>query len=220
MSYWDISPKNPKKNYLRVNRWSTYAKIITAVLDIDPFKILDIGIGNRVVYDILKLLDYNVEGLDIDKELNPDYVMDVRSEELLKFKGKFDLVIASQMFEHIPYNDFLRVIKNLSEITKHLIITLPYCCKNDYPFLIKISFPFFNQGLVTRKYGKKFFLKKNPPDHNKIHCWEIGTKGFPLRKIKKDINKSGWIIRDRFFDHDNPYHYFFLLVSKKYYRRK
>ena len=46
------------KRYLNVNRWTTYSEIIKWVLTINPKSILEIGIGNRLVYDILKKIGF------------------------------------------------------------------------------------------------------------------------------------------------------------------
>lgn len=119
MEYWDVSRKNQQRCYLKVRRWDNYSKIIKCVLMIDPIKILEIGIGNRLVLDILKKIGYDIKGLDIDEKLNPDYIMDAKDEELLKFKNQFDLMISSQMLEHIKYQNCLKVMKNVSEITKY-----------------------------------------------------------------------------------------------------
>ena len=82
MSYWNVSPKDSSKNYLKVRRWDTYSKIIRKVLEINPSKILEIGIGNQLVNNIIKLLHYEIKGLDVDESLNPDILMDVRNNEI------------------------------------------------------------------------------------------------------------------------------------------
>ena len=202
------------KRYLHASRWTTYSLLIRCILEIEPSNILEIGVGNHLVADILKKIGYSVRTLDIDKSLNPDYNMDVRSAALLDLKNKFDLIIASQVLEHIEYSDFLKVVYNLSLITKKLILTLPYTSLNAkfYSFIIK--FPLFKRKMIFQ-WTRKFYFKKLPHISNSSHYWEIGEKNYPLRKIKKDIINNGWIIQKNFFNQNNPYHYFFILTSKK-----
>ncbi|KKK51420.1 hypothetical protein LCGC14_3115140 [marine sediment metagenome] len=212
------------KRYLTEKRWATYSELIKRVLELNPVRILEIGMGNHLVADILEKMGYYIKVLDYDKSLNPDYVLDVRDKKILDFKDQFDLIISSQTFEHIKYSEYLEVISNLSLITKNLIITLPYCNRHSYILSFSINFPYFKADYVNVNYinvraGKKFYYKKSPPDYNRKHCWEIGTKGFPPRKIKKDIKKKGWIIKKSFFNQNNPYHYFFILISKNHFKK-
>ena len=99
-------------------------------------------------------------------------------------------------------------------MAKRMIITLPYCDKNDYFFSISINIPTKKSSRYNLNVARKLYSKKLPYNYNKMHRWEIGTKEFPLRRIKKDIKKKGWIINKRFFNFNQPYHYFFILNSK------
>lgn len=204
------------KSYLSVNRWSTYSLLIQCVLELDPKKILEIGPGNRLVADILKKFGYNIKVLDINASLNPDYKIDIRNNSLIDLKGQFDLIIASQVLEHIKYPEFLDVMYNISLITSNSIITLPYFNKNSYFFSFNVNFPYFNKRIINRKGGFKLIYKKLPHFYNEVHEWEIGTIGFPLRKIKNSLKANGWIIKKSFFNEYYPYHYFFILNSRNY----
>lgn len=201
------------KRYINVNRWTTYSEIIKRVLEIEPSNILEIGIGNRLVADILKKIGFSITVLDNDESLKPDYVMDIRDNALLQFKNKFDLVIASQVLEHIPYTDFVNVLHNISFITKRFIMTLPYCDKHNFFISWNLNLHYFDKYRQTFQVGRKIYSKKLPYNYNIKHRWEIGTKGFSLKKIKKQIKKQGWKINRNYFNHSFPYHYFFILQS-------
>ena len=43
------------------------------------------------------------------------------------------------------------------------------------------------------------------------HYWEIGKAGYPLNKIIKDIQKTGFKIEKTYRIFENPYHRFFIL---------
>ncbi|MFX0186794.1 MAG: class I SAM-dependent methyltransferase [Candidatus Hodarchaeota archaeon] len=207
------------KRYFTSKRWTTYSELIRCILEINPLNILEIGPGNGLVSDILKKIGYNVKTLDIDESLCPDYNMDIRDMTFLNLKDEFDLVIASQIFEHIKYEEFLSVINRCSLFTKILIITLPHTNLNSYFFSIDVNFPLLHQR--NFKFGFKIYRKKVfhdlstwRYDIDNRHYWVIGKKGYPLKKIKKDIVKNGWLIQDNFFNLKNPKHYFFILRSK------
>ena len=204
------------RKYLHTHRWNTYSKLISCVLEINPLRILEVGFGNRLVSDILEKMGFFVKVLDNDKSLNPDYCMDIRDKAILKLKREFDLIIASQVLEHIKYSEFLEVIRHFSCITKDLIITLPYTNSNSYFFSFNLDFLLAKRFRLKLKSAFKVFLKKTSEIPNKFHLWEIGIKNYSLRKITQDIKNNGWIIKKRFLNENNPYHYFFVLVSKNH----
>ena len=43
------------------------------------------------------------------------------------------------------------------------------------------------------------------------HYWEIGTRGYPIQKIKSQIEKSYFLIEKNYRLFEFPYHRFFLL---------
>ncbi|MHA1380617.1 MAG: hypothetical protein ACTSRG_19795 [Candidatus Helarchaeota archaeon] len=46
---------------------------------------------------------------------------------------------------------------------------------------------------------------------NGEHYWEIGKAGYPLSKIIKDIQKTGFEVEKTYRVFENPYHRFFIL---------
>lgn len=208
------------KSYLNPKRWSSYSEIIRFVLEINPSKILEIGIGNGLIIYILKKMGYYTKGLDIDNSLNPDYIIDIREVNILNFKYIFDLIIASEVFEHIKYSEFLMALNNLSLISKYMILSLPYTNENAYKFFLDFDIPLSTKHSISLKLLFKLFLKKSSKALNKEHFWEIGIKSYNLRKVKRDIKKNGWIIIKSSLNRQNPYHYFIVLKSNNFTKRK
>ena len=71
-------------------------------------KILEIGIGTGVLSDILKKRKWEVTTLDIDEGKNPDICEDALSFNYLK--AKIDVVLAYEVFEHIPFSTFHKLV--------------------------------------------------------------------------------------------------------------
>jgi hypothetical protein len=172
---------------------------------------LEIGVGNKTVYNYLKNNKVNIKSLDFDVNLEPDYIGDVRN---LPFENKaFDYVLCAEVLEHIPYEDFIKSLKELNRITANrLVISLPYSC---------IAFNmFFRVTLLGKLFKRDFFnlffripsFKK--PCFDGEHYWEIGRKGYSLNKVKRDLERFFYIEKEG-SPLLNPIHYFFVLKPKE-----
>ncbi|HAV11415.1 MAG TPA: methyltransferase type 11 [Candidatus Moranbacteria bacterium] len=192
--------------YMTVQRWSTYAKVISETMKLNPKNILEIGPGNNIVTDVLKKMNYEVKTLDLDNSVHPDYNFSLTDEKINSLKI-FDLVIASQVLEHIRYDDFPLALKRLSGMAKNAILTLPHTTSNSILFSFSLKLPFLKKIKLTRK----IFFKKIKHNFNGLHYWEIGKDDYPIEKIREDIARSDWKIFDEFLNPENPFHYFFIL---------
>jgi len=165
--------------------------------------ILEIGAGNNIVHSILQKQGYSVKTLDINEKLSPDFsgsVCDMHGVPV----NTFDIVLCAEVLEHLPFEDFIKSLNEIHRVTKkYAIISLPYW---GYTFGIRFRLPFL---------GKKTFQYKisgiKNHEFNGQHYWEIGKKGYPVKKIKEQIEKSGFEIKNSFWDLDDPYHYYFVL---------
>ncbi|MBU1674093.1 class I SAM-dependent methyltransferase [Patescibacteria group bacterium] len=191
------------------DRFMSYFWQIYITRKLQPEKILEIGIGNKTVNTYLKNQNFNVTSLDIDKDLNPDFIGDIR--DMPFDKEQFDAIIACEILEHLPFNDFEKSLQELHRVSKkNVIISIPYST---------IDMAVFIKPHLNRKMHKVFnhtfriplFFKEHKFDGE--HHWEMGRKGYSKKKIKNSLNQyfnitketSPWIM---------PYHYFFVLEKK------
>lgn len=196
---------NPK--YDSKARWISYWYQIREISGKSPKSVLEIGVGNKTVSDYLKKIGLEVVTCDFDKPLKPDVVADIRN---LPFeKNSFDLVLCAEVLEHIQFADFQKALMEIHRVTKKwAIITLPHFSITDIYIGAKII-PFVPK--------KEFFFKVDLPIKHKFlgeHYWEIGKRGYSLRRIKKIVEKSGFIIEKCFYPKENPYHQFFVLKNR------
>jgi len=156
---------------------------------------------------LLKKHDIKIDTVDIDEELKPDYVASVLD---LPFNdNKYDVVVAFQVLEHIPFDKFSQAISEMRRVgIRYLIISLPDAKKWwEYAFYI----PFL---------GQKRFLIKRPRIRPRIHQfdgehhWEISKKGFSLEKIKLEFKEQNLELVKTYFVPENFYHRFFVLKIK------
>ncbi|MDD4082331.1 MAG: class I SAM-dependent methyltransferase, partial [Sphaerochaetaceae bacterium] len=117
------------KGYNDIFRFLSYQHQIESIISLNPKTILEIGIGNKLVSNQLKEMGYKVTTCDFDPKLKPDFVGDIRN---LPFKkNEFDIVVAFEVLEHLPFEDFEKALSEMKRVSKkNCIISLPYPCFN------------------------------------------------------------------------------------------
>ena len=203
-----VERKHYYKDYDDLIRFISYFYQIDLTKKLRPKKVLEIGVGNKTVSNYLKQHGFDVTTCDFDKKLRPDYVADIRD---LPFKdNSYDVVLACEILEHLPWKDVDRALKELHRVTKKNVVTsIPYPSLS-FEFLFK--FPLI--GRVLEKPFADIFLRI-PYSFPNIkfggeHYWEIGRKNYSIRKVRKLLKKRFRIIREVRPVLDS-YHHFFVL---------
>jgi len=191
-------------------RFISYFYQTNLVRQINPDKVLEIGIGNKTVSNYLKEHGVNLTTCDINKELEPDYVADIRR---LPFKNNsFNAVLAYEILEHLPWEDVEIALNELHRVSKkNVIISLPFYAASfetvlKFPGLKRIS----NKPYLDLFFRIPYFFRTQ---ESKEHYWEIGQKGYPLKKIRRLLGKN-FKIEKELRPPLNSYHHFFLLKVK------
>ena len=208
MSELDLNKKEyTKKVYLNKDRWVSYFWQTNLIhkYSVSGDKILEIGVGNNVVANFLKE-NFELRTVDINSKLNPDIVNSV--EDLSDIRdNSFDSILCAEVLEHLPFDKFEKSLSEIRRVSKkNIIISLPYW---GYTFGIKVKLPVV--GLKILKFKINGFKKHIFDKSTAGHYWEIGKKGYSLRKIKKVLRFAKLKILDSFWDLDDPYHYYFIL---------
>ena len=200
-----------RKKYDDLSRFISYfyqVDLVAVSVGDSGAKILEVGIGNGTVSDYLKKLGFSVTTCDFDQALKPDVVADVRK---LPFPdNSFDAVMACEVLEHLPFEDFEIAIKELARVSrKSVVISLPY--KSTY-FEVALKLP-----LIRTIFRRPFldFLIRLPLPFGGIkvsgqHYWEIDLWRTPLRRVRAALRRYGRVIRE-VKPVLNHYHYFFVL---------
>ena len=193
-------------NYDTKQRFISYWHQIHEILERDPQKVLEIGIGNGFVSRYLKEQGVTLTTCDSDQKLKPDFVASITK---LPFAGNaFDVVSAFEVLEHLPYREALAALGELKRVSSMwVILSIP-----DATRTLRIEFPIPKWG----KFKKLFIVPKlhplvhKSPDENGHH-WEIGKKDYPLSRILSDIKNAGFRIEKTYRVFEFPYHRFFVL---------
>ncbi len=192
--------------YSHISRWVSYFNQLKEIFNLKPNSVLEIGVGDRVIGNYINS-NTNIKyvSVDIDGELMPDVVGDIKN---LSFEdNSFDVVCAFEVLEHIPFDQFEICLLEMKRVSKkNVLISLPHFGPPvqfyfKIPFIKKISFSF-----------KIPFYKKHV--FNGEHYWEIGKKGFSLKKII-DIFSKHFVVERHFVPFESQYHHFFILTDKE-----
>lgn len=176
--------------YDNLKTWTSFYYQIDNILkhtDKEKDKILEIGIGNGFVTDKLRKLGFNVTTVDFDKNLNPDIIADIRN---LPFDDhSFDTVCAFEVLEHLPFSDFDAALRELKRVAnKKILVSLPY---SNFTFWLGLKFfPYIKAKQLEINIPHSFRKHK----FNGEHYWELGKRGFSIKKIIKHFRDNGLII--------------------------
>jgi len=200
------------EKYVELERWISYFYQIDQVRNISRIagkkhlSILEIGPGDGIVTEVLRKKGMKVTTLDLDPELKPDYVSTLPDLGKVKNK-KFDLIICCEVLEHMEYKDMEIALKNLSEIGKYFIFSVPHV---SVSLATTFKFVYFK----TLKYLLAFDLNFRKIKFNGQHYWEIGYKGSSYKIFRKSLLNAGFKFLNDFRISEHPYHHFFILEKK------
>lgn len=193
------------KRYENPERWTSYFTQIDRVLSFHPKRVLEVGVGNHIVTHALKQQGLEVTTLDIDAGLAPDLTGSV--EKIPSADQSFDVVLCAEVLEHLPYERFETCLSELKRVSRQgAVLSLPHW---GYTKRLILDIP----GLPKIRHAWKFPFSKGK-DAGSPHEWEINRTGYPLSRIKNDIEKHFTIV-ESFLSPWMPYHHFFVLKPKR-----
>ena len=192
---------------------------------------MEVGPGAKYLQILLKEIGYeDIITIDAQQDVYPDILCDIRTVDERKYVRQFDLIACFQLLEHIPYEDFLRVLDKFYVMSKkYVFISVPFAGIHIY-----INFPIFRlfnivlrkclnkpkkvdlnkgriftipyRGLPARKYREEFKREFAFA----IHYWEIGRNGLTKKQFLRDIHDAGFQVDLQFHNILYPYHFFVL----------
>jgi SAM-dependent methyltransferase len=181
-------------------RWASYWHQIDETLAVSPSSVLLVGVGSGVVPAYLRLLGIAVTTLDVVSDLEPDLVGDVRA--IPAERAAFDVVICSQVLEHLVYSDVPTALAELARVARsRVVISLP---RRGRYWELAVRIPplprLARSGVLPnrRRYGG-----------DEEHHWELGRRAVPLRRFRRELAEH-LILEHSYHVPEHPYHEFFV----------
>lgn len=203
MSEAQIDPRHYDfARYVDIRRWASYWHQVQETLSLRPQSVLEIGVGTGLFRAILQTLHCPVESVDINAALRPDHVASVTALPLPD--DSFSAVVAFQVLEHLPYEDFRASVSEMRRVAaEHVILSLP-----DARKLWRCS---LDVGAGERRLQMPEPRLRAPVHKGRgQHKWEIGKRGYPPERIAADLRACGLEVLKDFRAPENPYHHFFV----------
>jgi len=186
-------------------RFCSYWHQIDEVMALRPDRVLEIGVGNGFVNNYLRTKGINICTLDIFEALKPDIAGSLLN---IPFKHEsFDVVLCCQVLEHLPYKDFSSAFSEIFRVSKkHVIISLP-----DVTTVYRINLEIPRLNVPIKKLVPHPFPRFAQHEFDGEHFWEIGKRGYPLKKICNDMLINRFKIIKTYRVYEYYYHRFFIL---------
>jgi SAM-dependent methyltransferase len=190
------------RSYCYPERWASYYYQLETILGLQASSVLEVGSGDNVLRNYI---EHNTQisytNLDIADDLKPDILGSV--EHIPCADSSFDVVCAFEVLEHLPFEKFEKSFSEMMRVARtHVVVSVPH-------FGPSIRFSFKIPFLPEVRFACKVPFPKRHV-FNGQHYWELGKKGFPVRRVREIVKKYGDVV-DEFVPFENQYHHFFVI---------
>jgi hypothetical protein len=212
----DQQPAEPAPHgqiYLRAaydnrDRFAAYWTQINEALSLEPRSALEIGVGSQMVIDYLRRRGIRTVGLD----LRPDTMPDVAGAagQLPFCAQAFDLVMACQVLEHLPFEQLAPVLADMARVSRrYIIISVP----NAGRFL---SLSLRASAVRSRRWFVELsgLLPRGEFRPSAHHYWELGWRDYPLERVTGMMHMADLRILRHYRVVERPYQHFFILEKR------
>jgi len=160
-------------------------------------KLLEIGVGSKFTSNYLKSKNFDIKTIDIDADKKPDIVANITD---YKSSEMYDHVLAFEIFEHLPFEDFEKAIENISDYCKKSIfMSIPRNEKLRLRLSLDLKFFKIEDFQIATKRNK--ILTKH-------HHWELDYKNYTQQRVIDVFSKNGFHLTMRHKFHSLRYFVF------------
>lgn len=216
--YDGVAQYFPKKIY--VENMIHHAHCANFILKYDPEEILVVGPGDHTVVDCLRRRGLSVETLDIDENLKPTYVSDIK--DLSHLGKRFKFISANEVLEHSKIEDVPNILEQLRGILDdngYLYISVPYSTVRLFPKKLREGGLICGAGrfntrlplyvwhdiltpirkmvrLFTGKTGEIRYIEDYHRDRFDVHHWDSGYRPTTRAYVRRIFEKNFQIIEE------------------------
>jgi hypothetical protein len=166
-------------------------------------RVLEVGPYLGFVTALLDNAGYDVTTLDLfpppfARPQRPHIEADLTTLQPSAIAG-FDAMLCCETLEHLTWEQACSALRAFhASGTPHLIVSVPYEGPQVGVSFYANAFT-WRHALSLKKF--KFFRRFRPHDDPWGHKWELGFRGFSLKRWESALREAGWTIRRREFTH-------------------
>jgi hypothetical protein len=152
---------------------------------------------------MLVSIGYDVHTLDVEPRTFvypdvPHHQTDLCNLQSHEIAG-YDAILCCETLEHLPWESVGSILSTFRDSgAKYLIVSVPYMS-------FQLFWEVYLNTVTVRQYfsmKKLLWQKKFIAEPPGGHQWEVGYKGYSLRRWESRIKESGWsIIAREFTEH-------------------
>jgi hypothetical protein len=183
-------------------RFVSYWHQIDEVLALSPQTCMEIGVGSGLVRTTLRQFGVRVTCVDLDAGLGVDRTGDVRA--LPARDDEFDVVLCSQVLEHIPWADVPQAVSEIRRVCSgHAVISVP---QSGHSLRLLLEMPRVAVDRAVRLPARR------PHRWDGQHYWQVGAHGARKSDVMQALRADGGFeLVKTYAPHDYLYHRFFVL---------
>lgn len=184
-------------------RFASYWHQKDEILALGPETLLHCGIGNNFLCRYLEGTGIRQFTVDNERDFRPSVLASVVALPFLD--GSFDVVASFQVLEHMPYQLFRGVLVEYRRVSRRsVVLSLP-----DRSLYLGVRLTLYPGMSAHRGISLDLFPREHRFDGK--HHWEIGKRGYPVRRIVGDIRAAGLAVRKSYRIPEKPLHHMFVL---------
>ncbi len=154
-------------------------------------QVLEIGVGTGFTANYLRSKGVNVTTLDIDADKQPDVVANVAQYD---FPDQYDAILAFEVFEHLPYDDFPPLLAKLARAAlRHVFLSLPR--NRRLVASLNVKLPKVKARTFQWKVRRGEIVEP-------YHVWELDHGDITVESLEQELARHGFEVarRDEAFD--------------------
>ena len=145
--------------------------------------VLEIGVGSGFSANYFRSKGVEVTTLDIDADKSPDIVGNIVTYD---FRETYDAILAFEVFEHIPFADFAKLLPSLRRACRNgLYLSVPVNRKTVFRLTWKLP------RMKPRNLQWNVARGRLSTHH---HHWEVSHNGIELETLRKLFEESGLMV--------------------------
>lgn len=182
--------------------WS-FCEQIRHIRQFSPASFLEIGPGNGFVSTFFRTMGITVRTADVNPALKPDIVAPVQDLWRHVSPNEFPLIVCCEVLEHIPFDEFPDLIRQISSLAPDLFLTLPvYGRRIGFGGLVRLP-------KVNAWFGSWLRLPIRERGLEPMHFWELDYRPETSRQAVRQLLQRHYSQVSTGFFTANPTHYYF-----------